>query len=140
MKGENPLANLFFKGRHLCITMFVALQSDKFLGSEFRKNIHMSYFTSAAEFATFFRKSLGGNAEDEKIAKAISTDSRFFHGAEAGEHAHRKVIFIGDDETNYYHVRAERHVDFLMCSPEVRAYCSAIAKRDGSHKPNRIFK
>lgn len=116
-EGKYLLEQMFFQGRHVHITILIAVHDDVMLNSELRKNAYMSIFTQDLAANSYFERR--SNGFTRQTIKQVS--------------AWAKPVFVGFQkmlysrvDSKFYRFTAEKKDDFCFGSVLIRDYCNII--------------
>lgn len=130
------LKSLFFRGRHCKITLMLAVQDDKELPSEIKKNIFKSIFTTAKVANAFIGRASQNFEKDEqkeakKIIQYIYKDSKI---------KHLMLAYDREDIENPFRCTvAQEQLERRFGAPLLHIYCQKIRK-DGYNNLNSNYK
>ncbi len=116
-EGKYLLEQMFFQGRHVHITILIAVHDDTMLNSELRKNAFLNIFTQDLAANTYFERK--SNGFTRKIVKQVSEWTPIvFTGFQ-------KLLYIRN-EAKFYRFTAEKKDNFCFGSELIRDYCNRI--------------
>jgi hypothetical protein len=102
IQKKEIVGEIFTRARHRFLTIIFGLHGDKFIDPEYRRNAHVSIFTTAEEIQVFVKRDcMGIGSEVRAQAEAIAVDPRAF----ADFH---KILYIKDSPTPFVRFRAEK--------------------------------
>jgi hypothetical protein len=111
----------YYRGRHIHITLITGVQDDTAVGTDIRKNVHISGFTTPNSAESFFKRS--SNSFDKPT---ISLATKAMQSTFTTKH--RGLFYVRGESDLYFH-------DMFICekfqvgSPAMWKYCEKI-KRD----------
>jgi hypothetical protein len=120
MKGNETLRKMFYRNRHVFITIITCCQDDTDLPANLRKNAFISFYTTQpvcqANFgrtANAYSAQVRKDAED--ISKVLFVDRR-------------KMVYIRDDERgeNFYYYDLKFPARFMFGSPAFHELSNAV--------------
>lgn len=116
-EGKFLLEQMFFQGRHVHMTILIAVHDDTMLNSELRKNAFLSVFTQDLAANTYFERR--SNGFTRKIAKQVAEWApNVFTG-------YQKLLYMRID-AKFYRFTAEKKDNFCFGSELIRDYCNLI--------------
>ena len=126
---QNLIKSLFFKGRHLFVTILFACHDDKAIDSELRKSTHNTIYTSSqAAVTSFERKSNGYSSIECKLAcseyiPAVFDNQQF-------QKNHRKLCYVREDVERFKYIVADVHESFTCGSTPLREFSRHLERKE----------
>ena len=107
--------SMMYQGRHNFLTMLLSIQDDKILPSEFKKAMHISYFTTDQCATAYFER------KSNSFSKEVIMNSRKYISQVFGSssiHKHAKLAYTRNDTaaTRMKYVIASKHREFRTCN------------------------
>lgn len=115
--GKATLGDIFYRGRHVYLSVVIAVHDDKLLDSEWRKNSFVNVFTTPHAAHAYFKHDSNGFSR-ETLKRVSEWLPHVFQGFQ-------KLIYIRERD-KFYRCTAKLHDDFQFGSECVRYYCKKI--------------
>jgi energy-coupling factor transporter ATP-binding protein EcfA2 len=134
--GDKPeFKALFYKNRHVNLTVIFCFQDDTDLKTPLRKNSYLSIFcTSIVCTANFCRPA---NNYPKQVKQRIEDIAAAIYG----EHAYTKLLQFRDDPKGvvFYRFRAPRAKNKMFCSTPVKELCEGVVSGDALRTDNPYY-
>lgn len=127
-KNPELMKDIFYNGRHNHFTTIISAQDDKEIESEFRKNAHVSIFTTEQITNANFTRSSNNFSKQEKNKSALVANAVFKQDANEDKHF-RKLVYIQSENDPFYYMEATLREDFQMCDPHIWKYIENLPKK-----------
>ncbi len=122
LKKNKVIQDIFYQGRHVYITTFIAIQTDKVLDPELKKNAFVSIFTEESCASAYFERK---SNDLDKEAKNRARNACKMAFSPLPTLKHQKLAWVRD-EKRFYKLIATKHDDFRFGNPIIWNYCEQI--------------
>lgn len=132
-KNNQTLQKIFYQGRHVFITIMIALHTDKALPPELKKNAFTTIFTEQTCARSYFERP--SNDLDKEARQRARDASR---AAFEGGGKYQKLAWIRD-EKKFYRFTATSRPKFRFGSHHLWDFCQKIQSESGGSLSNNKF-
>lgn len=116
--SKENFKSIFYRGRHSFISCIICCQDDTDLPTNLRKNARLSIFTEPIVASSNFDRA--SNKFSKQIKQYVADIVQdVFQG-------HRKLAYIRDDTTQFYHVTATQFPTFKFGSNALQELCNTV--------------
>jgi len=136
---ENPIACMFFKGRHNYITLILAAHDDKFVETEYRKNARLTIYTTSQSFISGLDRK-GNSYSNAEKKKAMHYATKVFGDGSERIRTYQKLCYLRDDPHPFQYVIATQHNDFRLGSAPLTQLAESIPSTDDSIEKNPFIR
>ena len=137
-KNEPLIKDMFYQGRHECLTSIFSFQGDKNLPPDLRRAAHISFFTTQACANAYVTCPGNGIAGDKMLKRRWErAASRIFRYDGNDAPSHRKLVYLRSDNEKIQVTVADGYDDFPMGGLWVRKFMQAIEPKSAASGNNK---
>lgn len=134
LMGTALFKNMFYRNRHIYLTVIFAFQDDTDLTANLRKNAFVSIFCDMTSAQTHFEQT--GNRYSKDVKKKVQRMLPVIFA-----HRYRKLAYIRDDprKQNFYHLTARPPDGRMFPSPAILEYCKEVERKGAMADTNNPY-
>lgn len=136
LKKCEALQAIFFRGRHVNITMIMACHDDKAIPTEMKKNAFVQIFTQPQAASYYFQKDSTGLSKEAKTTAFAAIRETFSPLPSA---KYQKLLYMRETD-QFYRYTAEKHDAFQFGGALVWKYCQRAQSSGENLTRNRFIK